>query len=127
MSDNARVGHQPDLLIKSYEMQDYDGDFSAHEHSMMRLNVLPSSSSRTNSRGFHCQGENLIGLNRQPNKAKLGLIPVNMTSNLRHGGPGEQSEILNPSSNGNSGVWIRRSRGRGGANTTAGDRPSWFP
>lgn len=75
-------------------MQDYDGDFSAHEHSLIRLNVYPSSSSRTAIRRFH---ENHIGLNRQLNKsnhgARLGSIPVNMMdTDLR-------SAYLNPRTN----------------------------
>ena len=65
-------------------MQDYDGDFSAHEHSMMRNseNVLSTSSSRSAARRFRWQDENHIGLNRHLNKAnfgaKLGSIPANM-------------------------------------------------
>ena len=70
-------------------MQDCDGEFSAHEHSMMRNSSLnTSASSRTASRRFRLQDENHIGLSRQLNKsnygARLGSIPPNiMDTDLR--------------------------------------------
>ena len=49
-------------------MQDYDVDFSALEHSMMRqssLNASSPSSSRAASRRLRLQDENQTGLSRQ--------------------------------------------------------------